>query len=269
MLKLYADITELNERDVTAKALKHLRISALLSLPLVPLMVVMSSDISMNYISQSLVLLAFFVSLIALVATCLSKLVNRVWVRDQYLDEWEIGLKHRSMAFAFQVVLYALTMLLLLGGALYYFDMLSLLTTKPEMIGCTLLSILALGLYAQIFVQLAMIEPIEADELDKTSGARRPIKGVFAVSGVLIAMFIVLPIAFGVTLDWRAGASGVTSDWRAGSEVSLLSNEARTTCEARGSRVHWVSINESNYGFACFDENRPSPDRSGPKDGAE
>ena len=43
------------------------------------------------------------------------------------------------------------------------------------------------------------------------------------------------------------------------SEIAILAYEAKDICEARGSRVHWVSVDEDNYGFACFDENRPYP----------
>ena len=56
---------------------------------------------------------------------------------------------------------------------------------------------------------------------------------------------------------------GLASDISSGFDIQSLSAEAKKTCEARGSRVHWVSSAKENYGFACFDENRPSPQKSG------
>jgi len=122
MLKLYADLTQLIERDINAKTLKRLRILTILSLPFTPLLGVMGADILTNPVLISLMIVAILVSAVALFFLCVNKLVNRVWVRDKYLDEWELGMKHRAMAFAFQVVLYAISTVLSVGVVLYTFD---------------------------------------------------------------------------------------------------------------------------------------------------
>jgi len=191
------------------------------------------------------------VSSIALFVLCTNKLVNRVWVKDNYLDEWEIRMKHKSMAFAFQVVLYAISILLFAGAVLYFSSFVVLPRFSPEVLAYTLFSLLMLGLYAQIYSQFSIVQPIEKDELDSKDSEKTTHKGVFLVIGALITMFVIIPFTIGVI-------SGI-KDYR-NSDMVTLAKEAKSTCEARGSRVHWVSIAEENYGFACFDENRPAPE---------
>ncbi len=250
MLKFYAKITELNERDVSETTLKRLRVMSFLSLPFTPLLGVMEADILTNSALIGLMGFILLMSAVALFILCISKLVNRVWVRDKYLDEWELGMKHRSMAFAFQVVLYAICVVLFGGVILDCFYGLTLPKITPEIIGYSLFSIMMLGLYAQIYTQFAMVEPIEEDEFSTDIDARRSLKGVITISSLLVVGIVVIPFILGVI-------SGIKNP--AQSEIAILAYEAKDICEARGSRVHWVSVDEDNYGFACFDENRPYP----------
>lgn len=254
MMKLYARMTDLNAHDVSAKTLKRLRIISLISLPFVPALGLMGSDFVSSPLSEPLpaIILAIItiVSAIALLILCLNKLVNRVWVRDKYLDEWEVQLKYRSMAFGFQVVLYVISAALFLGAALDYFDKLVLPEFTPEVIGYALFSLLMLGLYAQIYAQFAMVQPIEEDEMDPLSGTRKPLIGIFKTTAMILGVCVVIPFALGVI----SGIKEVRS-----SDIATLSKKAVSVCTERGSSVHWVSIAEDNYGFACFDENRPAP----------
>jgi len=256
MMKLYADLTELNERDINAKTLKRLRILSILSLPFTPLLGVMEAHILTSPVLIGLTIVTILVSAVALFMLCINKLVNRVWVRDKYLDEWELGMKHRAMAFAFQVVLYAICTVLFVGVVLDIFDKLDFPPITPMALGYALFSLMMLGLYAQIYTQFAMIEPMDEDEFDTESSARRSLKGVIVTSGLLIVGLILAPFVLGVI-------SGLKNPEQ--SEIAILSHEAKTTCEARGSSVHWVSIAKENYGFACFDQNRPAPSDLDPK----
>jgi len=113
-----------------------------------------------------------------------------------------------------------------------------------------------LGLYAQIYAQFAMVDPMDEDEFDTESPARRSLKGVVMTSGLLIVGLILVPFVFGVV-------SGIKNPGQ--SEIAILSHQAKTTCEARGSSVHWVSIAKEYYGFACFDQNRPAPSELDPE----
>lgn len=249
MMKFYADCTELSERDISAKSMKRLRFLTYLSLPFTPFVGMLDSGFVVDSPLEIPLVILFLISCVALIVLAFSKLLNRVWVRDQYLDEWELQMKHRTLAFVLQLVVWTTAVVLVAGVLLDMFGLPILPQLSPLVIGYGLFSLLMLSLYAQVFVQIAIVQPIEQDELDEQSAVRRPIKGVSTVLGILIAMFIALPLTF-----------GLISDGKSALEISTFSKEAKQTCEARGSRVHWVSIDTSNYGYACFDESSPSPE---------
>lgn len=261
MMKFYDEITKLNERDMSDGALKRLRVTALLSLPFTPALAFLGSKHVSSPLSDALpatvVVLVLMVSSVALFFLCMNKLVNRVWVKDQYLDEWEVRMKHKSMAFAFQVVLYAIAILLFAGAALYFSDFITLPKFSPEVLGYTLFSLTTLGLYAQIYSQFSIVQPIEQDEMDNGSDQNSSRRGMFLTVASLIAIFVIVPFTIGVI----SGIHDVRN-----SDIAKLSKEAVSTCEARGSTVHWVSIAEESFGFACFDENRPAPENLSGKD---
>jgi len=256
MLKYYAKFTELNNKDVSAPALKRLRIIGLLSLPFVPALGLMelkggiSSPIvePLQGIALTIIVL---LSAVALLILCTNKLVNRVWVRDKYLDEWETQLKYRSMAFGFQVVLYTISAILFSGFVLYYFNMVSLEELTPGIIGYALFSLLMLGLYSQIYAQFAIVQPVEDDELDTTIPKRTVMKGIFRTTAALLVICVAIPFGISVLSEIHQNRT---------SEIATLSREALSVCTERGSSVHWVSIAKENYGFGCFDENRPAPE---------
>jgi len=256
MLKYYAKLTELNTKDVSAPTLKRLRIIGLLSLPFVPTLGLMElkGGISSSLIEPlpGIVLTVIvLLSSIALLILCTNKLVNRVWVRDKYLDEWEAQLKYRSMAFGFQVALYTISAILLVGFVLYQFNLVSLEELTPRNIGYALFSLLMLGLYSQIYAQFAIVQPVEDDELDIAIPKRTVMKGIFRTTAALIVICVAIPFGISVLSEIHEDRT---------SDMATLAREALSVCTERGTSVHWVSIAKENYGFACFDENREVPD---------
>ena len=101
MLKWFAEIFKLTEKQMTRKALNRLKILTLLSLPAVPLIVL---DVFGAFSNSTTVskLSIFAIPYAAFVAISFSKFVNRFWARDKYLDEWEVARKHQAMAFSLQ-----------------------------------------------------------------------------------------------------------------------------------------------------------------------
>lgn len=249
MLKLYANLTSLNEHDISERSLKRLRVFALLSLPFTPLFAFLGADIPSNSGLIAGGAIVLLISAIALFLLCMNKLVNRVWVRDQYLDEWELKIKHRSMAFAFQVVLYAICILLAAGYILYTIFNFSFTEITAPMCGYVLFSLMMLGLYAQIYTQLEMVQPIEEDDLDTKGRSARPLKHIILTSGLLFGLFLVVPFTLGVVHGYKDAHN-----------IATLADEAKSVCETRGSRVHWVSTKKGEAGFGCHDENKAAPE---------
>ena len=251
MLKLYANLTSLNEHDISERSLTRLRVIALLSLPFTPLFALLLADIPLNMGLSVGGIIILLISGAALFLLCMNKLVNRVWVRDQYLDEWDLKIKHGSMAFAFQVVLYAICIILTMGFVLYTIFDFSFPKITVPMSGYVLYSLMMLGLYAQIYTQLEMVQPIEEDDLDANGRSARPLKHIIIKAGLIFGLFLVVPFSLGFLRGYKNAHA-----------VANLADEAKSVCEARGSTVHWVSIKKDKTGFGCHDENTAAPEHS-------
>jgi len=202
-MKWYADITRLTEHDMSEFKLKLMRFLTIISLPFAPLLGIWQLQLFHNVLPEWLLGLLVIVTAIPLFLVCISRLVNRVWVRDKYLDEWELRVKHRSMAFGFQVVLYVVA---ILGGIGIVADMIGFKVPAfpPASIGYGLFALLMLGMYAQIFAQFSMIEPIDEDDLAPAEPSRRPIKGaVMSVIAIFTLLFLP-PFLLGVVHGYNS-----------------------------------------------------------------
>ncbi|WP_371395468.1 hypothetical protein [Fretibacter rubidus] len=105
MLKWYAETFKLTEKQMTTRALRDIKILTVLSFLAVPIFLAMRTDVIPVALTIPAVLALIF-TMGCFFCLCFTKFVNRFWARDKYLDEWERGRKHQSMAFAFQVLLY-------------------------------------------------------------------------------------------------------------------------------------------------------------------
>lgn len=254
MFKFLADITKLTEKNMSLSSLRRLRIFVFLSMPLFPLQALISLELLPNFIPGWIVGLLIIASIVGLMFMACSRLVNRFWVRDKYLDEWELRIKHRSMAFGFQVITWvvALFIILSIGFDETFETFFSEISVKGLFYG--LGGVFLLGAYSQLLAQLAMIQPMEEDEFNSADVSRRSLNKP-AIASVFVLVLFFLPIF----------AMGFIAGWNDAHTVALLADEAKSVCEARGSSVHWVSNKDEkdgNAGFACFDENRAAPEHS-------
>ena len=108
MLKWYAESFKLTEKQMTTKALRRIWVLTGISLLMIPAIFILDFDYLMGT-PRLAAHLAYYISFICLVLLVFSKFVNRFWSRDKYLDEWEKERKHQAMAFAFQVLMYILS----------------------------------------------------------------------------------------------------------------------------------------------------------------
>lgn len=248
MFKWYGDATKLNEGDMSRAKIFRIWCYVIASLPLLPLVGLSKLGVIPDGNLKSVCGLVLFVSAVALAILLCSRLAYRLWAPDQYLDEWEIRIKGKSMAFGFQVLMYTLS---IVGGLLigmYGLGDEVLMNVTPFGVFYVSISVLALGQYSQIFVQLALTRPIDDDELDNTPLEKRSLRGAGWATLIIFGLFIMLPSVLLIKQGYDDAHA-----------VAVLSAQAKVECEARQSRVHWVSL-EDGSDYACFDENRPAPD---------
>ncbi len=160
MMKWYADLFQFREGSMKRTSLNRVKWFAILSLPAIPVGILVSYDIIPKVVATPILLISF----ISVLCFAFTPLANRFYGRDKYLDEWEIRLKHESMAFAFQTLLY-IGFTLVLGAMLFgkYLDVdLSINSLYEATTG--LFVFLLLGMYIQIFYALWKIRPIDEFE---------------------------------------------------------------------------------------------------------
>ena len=106
MLAKYFEMFEPTERQITAKALRRLKIAAMVALAAVPLIVVdkLIPLETMHPVAATIIEAAFIISVIGFLFICCSRVFNRVWAPDKYLDESEILRKRESATFAYMVL---------------------------------------------------------------------------------------------------------------------------------------------------------------------
>jgi len=170
MMKWYAETFKISSRELTASALKRIKLLTILSLPAMPLaMTDIFAEIPEHLTMPFLVIL--IPSLIAFFCLCLTKFVNRFFARDKYLDEWETAKKHEAMAFAFQVMAYSFSVVLVfgvLGDAFSVFQNMKTPSFDIYEVGVVAAGLMIFGFYTMHFFLLATVKPI--DESDKDDG---------------------------------------------------------------------------------------------------
>lgn len=171
MLKWYADMFKLTEKQMTKKALNRLKILTLASLPAIPFIILIAfaktstepqAEVSSGL--ENLIIGLIIISVIALLALCFCKFTNRFWARDKYLDEWEVARKHQAMAFSYQLFCY------IIAAFLLYFTffsgresqkILEFGSVSYHQISVVLFALLMMFLYSAHLFLLFTVKPID------------------------------------------------------------------------------------------------------------
>ena len=159
MLQALARVFEFKETSISKKTLRRILILMLLSIPAFPLSLLNLYDLYPNQSLEKIGSFAIVVGVISMFCFLSTRFVNRFYFPDKYLDEWEIAIKHKSMAFAFMVMFWAapLVILALLGLSNFQFD------ASGEIVFFCGMSILLALCYIQIFHALWQVRPIDAE----------------------------------------------------------------------------------------------------------
>ena len=190
MMKFYANLFELTADSISKKSIQRLRWLTLAALPIVPLTIFLFLEGLPDGYMAIPILIVLIMSMICSSTVLLTRVVNRVWSPDKYLDEWERDLKRKSMTLAFMVVIYVALGLIL---ALEFFGGLiePLVAEYPTSLTYLFLFILiSTGFFAQVFKQLSLIEPIEEDELDKPEYVVTSARSVLGAIALVLIIFL-------------------------------------------------------------------------------
>ena len=189
MLAKMFKVLETTEIQLTPKAVKRLRISALMSIPALPLFAVAElfefSDMTTN------LLLGFgTISFLALLYCATTRMANRLWVPEKHLDEVEVERKRRSGSLMYQVLLaffafFAGVFLALDGGTANTF-------WSPRAFTYFFGSLFAVSTSVQVAIAAWMTEPLSEPDAVKVAADVRYQWIVFAIviGLVIINLFI-------------------------------------------------------------------------------
>lgn len=200
MMKFYADFFTLTEESISAKSIARLRWLTIGSLPILPLVAFLKvfglSGLkvfgSMSIYVGMLFIILCVVCLICAVPVIFSRIGNRIWAPDKYLDEWERDMKRKSMAMAFIAVMLVTGAIGASVALLHKFNA-PLLSENPTALPfLIILSVLGTGVYTLIFSQLSLIEPMDEDELE---GPKYVVTTARSILGVIALFFVVIFVA--------------------------------------------------------------------------
>lgn len=189
MMKFYATLFELTADSISAKSIRRLRWLTIASLPYLPMIAfLVLHGVPRGFVAIPFILAFVFFSVLT-GTVLLARIVNRVWAPDKYLDEWEKDLKRTSMTTAFMAMIYvaiamALIWVLFSDNIAPYLD--NNLKALPLLL---LVGLIGIGFYTQIFTQLAVIKPMDEDELENPEyvvTTARSIVGLIAVAFVFL-----------------------------------------------------------------------------------
>lgn len=103
MLKTIFDVFQVTEAQVTSSALRRLKLASIVSIPALPL-AVLAKHGGRDGALQVIILTLAAVSVLALLLVASSRIANRLWIPERYLDEAEITRKRKSASLAYQCV---------------------------------------------------------------------------------------------------------------------------------------------------------------------
>ena len=170
MLSAVYKAFEATEVQLTPKAITRLRVSAILSLFAIPIFAVAKLFDLPNGVSN--VIIPFgLLCMLAMAYAFSTRLANRLWVPEKYLDESEIERKRRSSSLTYQIMIAALMITLVLltlsRNALADFPWDT--RTIFYLTAVLLFSVMSL----QTIIAAYMISPISDDEAQKVAADGR------------------------------------------------------------------------------------------------
>jgi MFS family permease len=200
MLNWYANTFRISEKNITKAGLRRTKVLTWLTLLIVPLEILIGDwfdELTNGYLT-AIVVIAIFISLIALIGLLLSPLVHRFWARDKYLDEWEIEVKRKGMSAGYKVLFGTLVIGLIFSAVVTDYNEpvnQAVSYLRLDSLGFAVL-ILAFGV--QTLTHLRLIRPVDEEDLEADAPSGNPVWARIAVVIAILMLFMGPPIVQGV-----------------------------------------------------------------------
>jgi hypothetical protein len=163
MLKAIARMFEFKEASISRGKLRLILFSMVLSLPTWPIVMADYYDLLPDNGIGTFATAAMFAGALSMLFFVGTRFVNRFYFPDKYLDEWEVRIKHKSMTFAFMVIVWGsapVAVIIAMAKKNY------VLSLSGEGVAIWLVGLLLVLLYVQTFHALWQVRPIDEDEMD-------------------------------------------------------------------------------------------------------
>lgn len=161
MIKSIAKVFEFKEGSISPRTLRIILVLMLVSLPVWPLLMMQHYDLIPNGWVGALAAVTILIGAISMFGFICTRFVNRFFFPDKYLDEWERTIKHRSMSFAYMVLVWVVSPIVV--ALIFYTDFNLSLTGKE--FSLWIVGLLLMLLYLQSFHALWQVKPMDEDDL--------------------------------------------------------------------------------------------------------
>ena len=163
MLARLFNIFETTEIQLTPNAIKRLRWSALLAIPTIPSFAAIEF-LTLSGATQIAVIILGAISMLAMIYCFSTRMANRLWIPEKYLDEVEIDRKRRSGSLTYQLLI-ACLMLFIPIMVMFYtgFDGNAVAVWNGREITFLLASIFTIALSVQTAIAAWMTQPLSDD----------------------------------------------------------------------------------------------------------
>lgn len=197
MFKFYAELFELTAESISQKSIRRLRWLTIGSLPYLPMVMYLTlNGLPRSHAALPFILVFILCSSVTF-TVLMSRIVNRVWALNKYLDEWERDIKQKSMTTAFMAMMYV--GIALASVWLLFYDAFEPIFSDnlKEIPLMFLVVLIGAGLYTQIFTQLAVIKPMEEDELERPQFIKTSARNILAIIAIISILGLSIIFALG------------------------------------------------------------------------
>lgn len=185
MLKAMFDIFEPTEKQLTSAAIMRLRISMVFGFFALPIFAAIEV-LALSGSARMAAIIVGIICYIGLVYGLITRMANRLWVPEKYLDESEIEIKRRSASLAYQIMMF--TVAALIATFFVLSQQGSDFTVSARALVYLFGSLMCAFFCFQTFVAAMMIKPLSDGDIEITSMDKRY---GFIMAGCLMTLALI------------------------------------------------------------------------------
>ena len=196
MLKRIYDTFQITESQLTKASLMRLKLAALISLALMPVLTVMSMR-GVTGLAIYIMIGLIGIALLSISYVAFARITNRVWVPNKHLDENEIQIKYKSAHKTYFWIVWVLSIMLIgLHEAERLFGLQFSDYSVNDVLYDTIASILITMFCLQSYFAASLMQPLEDDDVLAQSENNK-IDFRYKLAGtILVLCVLVLPYIY-------------------------------------------------------------------------